>query len=178
MVLSELRAIKDLVVSSLTEIKSAEIDKRSVEMRAENERNMMDLERKFTKQLNEARRKNDVMIDDLKRNYEDEIVRLKQQKSELQDIVRDLEKQNGYKSAEIDKLNVMIEAGENDRSLRSNLANVINQQSQLVLQFLKNGAQLNPSQAMDLGKLTGQANELRSAIRPPLVVGTKYSQGA
>ena len=177
-VFGEIRGIKDLLVSSLTEMKSAESDKRSVEIRAENERNMIELERKFNKQLNEARRKNELMIDDVKRNYEEEIVKLKDQKSDLQDRVRDLEKQVGYKSAEIDKLNVLIEAGENDRALRSNLANVINQQSQLVLQFLKNGAQLNPAQAIDLSKLSGQASELRSGIRPPLISGGKYSQGA
>jgi hypothetical protein len=164
-VLNEVRSIKELVVSSLTDIRSAESDKRAVE----NERKMMELERMFTKQLNEARRKNETMVDDLKRNFEDEIVRLKQQRADLQDLVKELEKQNGIKSAEIDKLNLVIEAGENDRALRSNLANVVNQQSQLVLQFLKNGAQLPSSQSFELGKLSSQANEYRNAIRPPLI---------
>ena len=176
-VLQELRSVKDLLVSSLTEMKSAESDKRAVEVKAENERNMIELERKFTKQLNEARRKNELMIDDVKRNYEDEIGRMKQQKLELQDFVKELEKQNGIRAAEIEKLNVTLEAGENDRALRANLANVINQQSQLVLQFLKNGTQLSSSQAGELGKLTAQAAEMRAAIRPPLI-GGKYSQGA
>jgi hypothetical protein len=169
----EIRAIKDLLVSALTDMQSAESDKRQVEVKADNERHMIELERRFTKQLNEARRKNELMIDDLKRNYEDEIVRLKNQKTELQDLVRDLETKNGVKAAEIEKLNIVIEAGENDRNLRANLANVINQQSQLVLQFLKNGAQLNPSQTSELGKLTAQA----AALRPPLI-GGKYSTGA
>jgi hypothetical protein len=169
----EIRAIKDLLVSALTDMQSAESDKRQVEVKADNERHMIELERRFTKQLNEARRKNELMIDDLKRNYEDEIVRLKNQKTELQDLVRDLETKNGVKAAEIEKLNIVIEAGENDRNLRANLANVINQQSQLVLQFLKNGAQLNPSQTSELGKLTAQA----AVLRPPLI-GGKYSTGA
>jgi hypothetical protein len=176
-VMGEIRCIKELLVSSLNDMKSADSDKRTVEVKAENERVMIELERKFTKQLNDARRKNEVMMDDIKRNYEDEIVQLKSQKSDLQDLVRSLEKENGIKAAEIEKLNLMLEAGENDRALRANLANVVNQQSQLVLQFLKQGAQLNSSQVMDLSKMTSQASELRGAIRPPLI-GGKYSQGA
>ena len=127
-----------------------------MEVKAENERSMMELERRFNKQLNEARRKNEMMIEDLRNNYEAEINSLKLQKSELQDMVRETEKNLAIKKAEAEKLAVAIDANENDRVLRSNFANVINQQSEIVLQFLKNGAKLTPSQFSDLNKLKGQ----------------------
>jgi hypothetical protein len=161
----EIAGIKDLLVRSLTDMRSMESDKRSVEVRAENERTMIELERRFTKQLNEARRKNEMMIDDLRNNYETEISNLKQQKSELQDMVRDLEKHLAVKSAETAKLSIALDANENDKVLRSNFANVINQQSELILQFLKNGAQLTPHQFSELNKLKSQGP-------------SKHSQGA
>ena len=105
------------------------------------------------------------MIDDLRNNYETEISNLKQQKSELQDMVRDLEKHLAVKSAETAKLSIALDANENDKVLRSNFANVINQQSELILQFLKNGAQLTPHQFSELNKLKSQGP-------------SKHSQGA
>ena len=162
-VMSELILIKDLLVSSLTEIQSAESNKRSVEIRAENEKNLIELERKFNKQLNEARKKNELMIDDLKNNYENEVATLKQQKSELQELAQQLQRDASLKSMELEKLTTALAAAENDRNLKSNFANVINQQSELVLQFLRNGAQLSASQARDLEKATAQATEYRRA---------------
>ena len=175
-VLNELRQVKELVVQSLTEIKSAETDKRSQEVKAENDRNMIELERRFTKQLNEARRRNEMMIDDLKQNYEQELNKLKAQKQELQDMVRELDKEKRVKDAELDKMSAIIQASENDRTLRSNLANVINQQSELVLQFLRQGAQLSGHQTSELARLSGQAAELKAGQRPPLL--GKHSTGA
>ena len=176
-VMAEIVSIRELLVSSLTRIQSAESDSRSIEVKAENERNMIELERKFNKQLNEARKKNGMMIDDLRTNYEDEIAKLRSQKSELQDLVRELEKHNALKNGEIDKLTLALAADENDRNLKANFANVVNMQSELVLQFLRNGSQLNGGQMRDLEKATAQAGELRPTPRPPLI-GNKFSQGA
>ena len=168
---AEIAALKDLLVRSLTDMKAMESDKQSVELRAENERTMMELERRFTKQLNEARRKNEMMIEDLRNNYEAEINNLKLQKSELQDMVRELEKCLAIKTAETGKLSIAIDANENDKVLRTNFANVINQQSELILQFLKNGASLSTHQLSELNKLHKSQALLGTAA-------TKHSQGA
>ena len=175
-VTQELRQVKDLVVTALSGLKSGESEKRAIEAKAENERNMIELERRFTKQLNEARRRNEMMIDDLKQNYEQELNNLKAQKQELQDMVRELDKEKRVKDAELDKMATVIQATENDKTLRANLANVINQQSELVLQFLRQGAQMSNHQANELARVSGQAAELKNAQRPPLL--GKFSSGA
>jgi hypothetical protein len=156
----EIRSVKELLLTALTEIKSAESDKRAVEMKSENEKNLIELERRFNKQLNEARRRNELMIDDLKRNYEDEISRLKNEKVSLQDVARQYERDSAIKSVEIEKLTAIIDAAENDRNLKANFSNVINQQSELILQFLRNGAQLAPGQYRDLENAVGQSRKV------------------
>jgi hypothetical protein len=117
-----------------------------------------------------------MMIDDLKQNYEQELNNLKAQKQELQDMVRELDKEKRVKDAELDKMATVIQATENDKTLRANLANVINQQSELVLQFLRQGAQMSNHQANELARVSGQAAELKNAQRPPLL--GKFSSGA
>lgn len=147
-----LTRIEDLLVNGLTEMKSAELDRRSLNIRAENEEKSIELERKFNKQLNDARRKSDLLVSDLKNNYESEISQLKSQKHELQIRVVNAEAEKNS-----------IKQTENEKVMKTNFANVINQQSELILSFLRNGANLTPPQIRELEALTKEHNSWRTA---------------
>ncbi len=151
----EMAKIREII----SQLKNADSEKRLVQIRAENEQNLIQLERKFNKQLNEARRKNELLIDNVKVNYEAEITQLKEQRTQIYDAVKSLESQLSLKQAELDKMSAVIAANDNDRILRANFANVINQQSELVLQFLKNKTVLDSNQVRELENLRAMANE-------------------
>jgi hypothetical protein len=154
---SEMSKIREI----LSQLRNSDSEKKMLQVRAENEQNLVQLERKFNKQLNEARRKNELLIDNVKVNYEAEITQLKEQRAQLYDTIRSLESQVGIKQVELEKMSAMVSANENDRILRGNFANVINQQSELILQFLKNKTVLDSNQMRELENLRAQANELK-----------------
>ena len=62
------------------------------------------------------------------------------------------------KQVELEKMSAIISANENDRVLRANFANVINQQSELILSFLKNKTTLDNQQIKELENLRAKAN--------------------
>jgi hypothetical protein len=156
---SEMLKIREI----FSQLKSSDSEKKMLQVRAENEQNLIQLERKFNKQLNEARRKNELLIDNVKVNYEAEITQLKDQRAQLYETIRSLESQVGMKQVEMEKMSAIVSANENDRILRGNFANVINQQSELILQFLKNKTVLDSNQTRELENLRAQANELKVA---------------
>ena len=156
---SEMSKIREI----LSQLKNSDSEKKMLQVRAENEQNLIQLERKFNKQLNEARRKNELLIDNVKVNYEAEITQLKDQRAQLYDTIRSLESQVSMKQVEMEKMSAIVSANENDRILRGNFANVINQQSELILQFLKNKTVLDSNQMRELENLRAQANELKVA---------------
>ena len=147
--LSEISSIKTLLVNGLTEMKSAELDRRASSAKMETEQKLMELERKFNRQLNEARRKNELLIADLKNNYEAELGQLRSQKVELQRNLMLVQ-------AEADRLGQLLVTSESEKALRTNFANVINRQSEMVLQFLR-GNEVNRG---ELDKLTAQAGAM------------------
>ena len=147
----------------LMELKNSDAEKKMLQVRSENEQNLIQLERKFNKQLNEARRRNELLIDNVKNNYELEINQLKEERMRLVDSVRTLETDVSLKQAEVGRLSALISANENDRNLRTNFANVINQQSELVLQFLKNKTVLDHNQLRELENLRAQATAFMAA---------------
>lgn len=154
------QALPDMVKirEILSQLQNSESDKKLLQIRADNEQNLIQLERRFNKHLNEARRKNELLIDNVKINYEAEINQLKDQRGQLFDTIKSLESQVAVKQVEADKMAAIISANENDRVLRSNFANVINQQSELVLSFLKNKTTLDHHQIRELENLRAQAN--------------------
>ena len=147
-VMASLASMRELLLNGLTEMKSAELDIRARQSSTENDQKLIELERKFHKQLNEARRKNEMLIDDLKANYENEV-------SELRDKKNVLEQRISSSLEELEKAKLII----NEQTLRTNFGNVINQQSELILQFLKSG--LSASQGKSLETLTQQFKELK-----------------
>jgi hypothetical protein len=114
------------------------------------------LERRFNKQLNEARRKNELMIDNLKVNYENEINELKAQRGKMDEIIRSLEMENLKKQGEIDKLTSMVES----EKMVSKLSSVTLKQAELVAEFLRKNGSLGKGDVRDL------ENSLRQTHQP------------
>ena len=63
---ASLQDLKQTIDAAMAELKSAETEKRQLELKAEHERQLIGLERKFQRQLTEARRKNEALIENLR----------------------------------------------------------------------------------------------------------------
>jgi hypothetical protein len=140
----DLSDIREMLTTALSELRSAEIDKRQIQIKSENEQNLSILERRFNKQLNEARRKNELMIDNLKVNYENEINELKAQKAKMEDLIRGLEMECVKKQADIDRLLATID--NDQRTVK--LANCTQKQTEMIVEFLRKN--LSKSEVRDL----------------------------
>ncbi|KAF4670563.1 hypothetical protein FOZ61_010154 [Perkinsus olseni] len=134
---TEINNLRDAVYAALSELKSLDLDRKQLSVKAEHEKQLIGLERKFNKQLNEARRKNEVLIEHLRQTYEEEVDTLKSQRSELQQTVKEFEKQLAMRTAECDKLRSMVASAETDRKLRQQHADVLVNQSELIISFLR-----------------------------------------
>jgi hypothetical protein len=149
--------LTELVSAALAELRSADAEKRSIQIRAENEKNLIDLERKFNKQLNEARRKNELLIDNLKTNYEQEALNLRAQRTELQNMIHALEKQNLEQYHQIEKLN--------QEKSNANIAETVQKQASIVLQYL----QSKENSVIPQSSVPRPAIDPSSPARPPLI---------
>ncbi|EER09808.1 myosin heavy chain, cardiac muscle beta isoform, putative [Perkinsus marinus ATCC 50983] len=158
---AELNNLRDAVYGALSELKSLDLDKKQLSVKAEHEKQLIGLERKFNKQLNEARRKNEMLIEHLRQTYEEEVDTLKSQRSELQQTVKEFEKQLAMRTAECDKLRSMVASAETDRKLRQQHADVLVNQSELIISFLRGlGHGDGPQIGVKLEKLSTQAQDL------------------
>lgn len=134
---AELNSLKDAVVSMMTEVKGMDMERRQLEMKAEHEKQLIGLERKFQRQLMEARRKNDGLIESLRQTYEDEVDGLKTQRSELVSRNKDLEKELERTRGETDSLRIKLASAEKEQALRQHVINTAQRQSELITAFLE-----------------------------------------
>ncbi|KAF4749867.1 hypothetical protein FOZ62_011192, partial [Perkinsus olseni] len=167
---TEINNLRDAVYAALSELKSLDLDRKQLSVKAEHEKQLIGLERKFNKQLNEARRKNEVLIEHLRQTYEEEVDTLKSQRSELQQTVKEFEKQLAMRTAECDKLRSMVASAETDRKLRQQHADVLVNQSELIISFLRKLGHADDD-ARDVGgkleKLSTQAQDFFGVtVRP------------
>jgi len=96
---TDLLSVKDACVAMISELRGIDLERKQVEMKAEHEKQLIGLERKFQRQLMEARRKNEGLIESLRQTYEDEVDGLKSYRGELiarnKDLEREIEKSRG-----------------------------------------------------------------------------------
>jgi len=134
---AELHSLKDAVVAMMTEVRSMDMEKKQLEMRAEHEKQLIGLERKFQRQLMEARRKNEGLIESLRQTYEDEVDGLKTQRSELVARTKDLEKELERSRGEGEVLRHKVSAVENDQALQRRFVENAQRQAELTSIFLE-----------------------------------------
>lgn len=134
---AELNSLKDAVISMMTEVKGMDLERKQLEMKAEHEKQLISLERRFQRQLMEARRKNDGLIESLRQTYEDEVDGLKTQRSELVSRNKDLEKELEHCRGDLEALRVKLSSAEKEQALRQHVINTAQRQSELITAFLE-----------------------------------------
>eukprot|EP00927_Polykrikos_kofoidii_P061170 TRINITY_DN56039_c0_g1_i1.p1 TRINITY_DN56039_c0_g1~~TRINITY_DN56039_c0_g1_i1.p1 ORF type:complete len:809 (+),score=173.47 TRINITY_DN56039_c0_g1_i1:42-2429(+) len=163
---AELHSLKDAVVAMMSEVKGIDTEKRQLEIKAEHEKQLIGLERKFHRQIMDARRKNDATIDSLRQTYEDEIEGLKSQKMELISRTRDVERELERIRGEAEVLNQKLVAAEKEQALRQHVVETAQRQSELITAFLercpgRGGPELQPMRE-ELSALAGGAGATTS----------------
>merc|ERR1711920_254401 len=128
---------KDMVIATMSEVKGLGLEKKQLEMKAEHEKQLIGLERKFQRQLMDARRKNEGLIESLRQTYEDEVNELKSYRSELATRNKDLEKDLECARGETELLKQRFAAADNERALQRRSVENAQRQSELVTMFLE-----------------------------------------
>ncbi|CAE7945051.1 GBP1 [Symbiodinium sp. KB8] len=125
-VLSEIQGLKDTVLSMVSELRSKDMERGQLEMRAEHEKQLIALERRFSKQLAEARQTSEISLEGLRKGYEQEVETLKNEKMKLSERLKEAECQ-----LQLARSEVQAQASQ----LRQ--AEATQRQSQLVFAFLE-----------------------------------------
>ncbi|CAE7629944.1 GBP1 [Symbiodinium sp. CCMP2456] len=125
-VLSEIQGLKDTVLSMVSELRSKDMERGQLEMRAEHEKQLIALERRFSKQLAEARQTSETSLEGLRKGYEQEVETLKNEKMKLSERLKEAECQ-----LQLARSEVQAQASQ----LRQ--AEATQRQSQLVFAFLE-----------------------------------------
>ncbi|CAK0811146.1 unnamed protein product [Prorocentrum cordatum] len=115
---AELSSLRDAVMSMMTEVRGAGMEKRQLELKAEHEKQLIGLERKFQRQLMEARRKNESLIQNLQQTYEDEVEELKSHRSDIIGRSKDLERELERARGEAEVLRQKLHAAESEQALQ------------------------------------------------------------
>ncbi|CEM08638.1 unnamed protein product [Vitrella brassicaformis CCMP3155] len=132
-----LRQLTDTINTALLQLSKTESEKRTLTLQAEHERQLIGLERKFQKQVTEARRRNDEILDTMRQNHDAQVEQLKNQNTQLQTIIHELEKSAVAKTAEIDKLQERVRVVETEKSIRKDHTDLLVRQSEVIVSFLK-----------------------------------------
>mmetsp|Transcript_36729 Transcript_36729/g.84525 ORF Transcript_36729/g.84525 Transcript_36729/m.84525 type:complete len:815 (+) Transcript_36729:91-2535(+) len=133
----ELSSLKDAVVACMSEVRSSDMEKKQLELKAEHEKQLIGLERKFQRQLMEARRKNEGLIENLRQTYEDEVDGLKQQRAEVVSRMKDLERELERARGENETVRQKLSAAGNETQLQKRFIESAQRQSELVCAFLE-----------------------------------------
>jgi len=149
--MTEFLRIREMLTTALSELKTAEVDKRQVQLKADSDQNMILLERRFNKQLNETRRKNELLIDNLKVNYENEINQLKTQRNQMEGVIRNMEIECLRKQSEIERLTLSQNAANRFNSIAQ-------RQAEVVVDFIKNNGSLSKNELRDLENFASGKN--------------------
>merc|ERR1711920_61878 len=128
---------KDMVIATMSEVRSTDMEKKQLEMKAEHEKQLIGLERKFQRQLVDARRKNEGLIESLRQTYEDGVSELKSYRSELATRNKDLEKELECARGEAELLKQRFAAADNEKALQRRSVENAQRQSELVTMFLE-----------------------------------------
>mmetsp|Transcript_5233 Transcript_5233/g.11644 ORF Transcript_5233/g.11644 Transcript_5233/m.11644 type:complete len:821 (-) Transcript_5233:251-2713(-) len=162
----ELASLKDAVVACMSEVRSQDMEKKQLELKAEHEKQLIGLERKFQRQLMEARRKNEGLIENLRQTYEDEVDGLKQQRADVVSRMKDLERELEKSRGESETLRQKLSAAGNETALQKRFIESAQRQSELVCAFLEKvpmkGGQEMSSIHEDLTALSAGAPASRS----------------
>ncbi|CAE7554032.1 unnamed protein product [Symbiodinium sp. CCMP2592] len=110
----------------VSELRSKDMERGQLEMRAEHEKQLIALERRFSKQLAEARQTSEISLESLRKGYEQEVETLKNEKMKLSERLKEAECQLQLARGE-----VQAQASQ----LRQ--AEATHRQSQLVFAFLE-----------------------------------------
>lgn len=134
---AELSSLRDAVMSMMTEVRGADMEKRQLELKAEHEKQLIGLERKFQRQLMEARRKNESLIQNLQQTYEDEVEELKSHRSDIIGRSKDLERELERARGEAEVLRQKLHAAESEQALQKRFVENAQRQSELLSAFLE-----------------------------------------
>jgi len=135
--MAEIHSLRDAVVAMMTEVKSTDMERKQLEMKAEHEKQLIGLERKFQRQLVDAKRKSEGLIESLRQTYEDEVESLKSARNELVVRGKDSEKELERARGEIEVLRQRVDAADREGALQRHYVANAQRQSELVVSFLE-----------------------------------------
>ena len=135
----EIASLKEVIMGSLSELKSAESSRKFLQFKAEAEEHLVNMEGRFNAGLAEAKRKNDMAIDSLRQTYEMEVFSGKEENKKLKFKISEIQNSSSRAIIENEKLKSQLEAAENEKQLRNQNAQVLVRMSELIISHLRAG---------------------------------------
>merc|ERR1719235_2759115 len=144
------------------------------EMKAEHEKQLIMLERRFHRQMSDARKQHEQQLEALRQAYEDDIEDLKGQRAESQLVVKDLEARTRTAEARAEALKAAADIAEDRIRVQREHAVVLSRQSDLMLTFLR---QLGPGNMPDLKpELESNTAQVNDLFEVPTGAGREVSR--
>eukprot|EP00916_Digyalum_oweni_P005169 GHVL01009127.1.p1 GENE.GHVL01009127.1~~GHVL01009127.1.p1 ORF type:complete len:1016 (-),score=183.50 GHVL01009127.1:3946-6993(-) len=154
----ELTDLKDCVYHALSEMKSADLAKKHLELKSEHEKQLIGLERSFQKQLNDAKKKHEIQYEEMSKQYQIEIETLKSQRSQLQQQTKLVELELCSKKGNFEKIVEQLRTAQVEKRLQVDHCDLVYRYSDAIVDFLRRLAKGNVSQSTINQDLVGLAN--------------------
>jgi len=134
---AELQSLKDAIASTMSEVKNADMERKELELKAQHERQLLGLEREFRRKLAAARSGSDVLLEDLRKSYDEKVSNLQSCQEELQARNHEVETRLEKALVEVEKLRQEKLSAERECGIQRQFAENAERQAVLVASFLE-----------------------------------------